>query len=89
MRRKLDSESGKAIYGKRKYNVDPPFGHIKPIMRFTRFQFRGTQKVTGEFKFVSITTICGKTWFYVKVNNKNFAGMCLSPRSQSNPNKKI
>ncbi|PQP33667.1 IS5/IS1182 family transposase, partial [Desulfobacteraceae bacterium SEEP-SAG9] len=45
MRRKLDSESGKAIYGQRKYVVEPPFGHIKSIMGFTSFMLRGLKKV--------------------------------------------
>ena len=76
MRQKLDSESGKAIYGKRKYTVEPPFGHIKSIMGFTSFMLRGKQKVTGEFKLVSIAHNLRKIWLYLKTNQKNFAAMC-------------
>lgn len=76
MRQKLDSDSGKAIYGKRKYTVEPPFGHIKSIMGFTSFLLRGNQKVTGEFKLVSIAHNLRKIWLYLKANQQNLAGMC-------------
>jgi transposase len=79
MRCKLDSESGKAIYGKRKYTVEPPFGHIKSIMGFTGFQLRGKQKVTAEFKLVSIAHNLRKIWFHLKANGKNLAEMCPAP----------
>jgi len=74
-----DSESGKAIYGKRKYSVEPPFGHIKSIMGFTGFQLRGKQKVTAEFKLVSIAHNLRKIWFHLKTNGKNLAEMCPTP----------
>jgi transposase len=79
MRQKLDSESGKAIYRKRKYTVEPPFGHIKSIMGFTSFLLRGKQKVKGEFKLVTIAHNLRKVWLYLKFNNKSIAGMCPAP----------
>lgn len=54
MRTKLDSESGKAIYAKRKHIVEPVFGHIKSILGFTGFSLRGLTKVNAEFKLVAI-----------------------------------
>ena len=54
MRLKLDSESGKAIYAKRKHIVEPVFGHIKSVLGFTGFHLRGLQKVNAEFKLVAI-----------------------------------
>ena len=54
MRSKLDSESGKAIYGKRKHIVEPVFGQIKAIMGFTGFNLRGLIKVGAEFELVAI-----------------------------------
>ena len=54
MRSKLDSESGKAIYAKRKHIVEPVFGHIKSVLGFTAFHLRGLQKVKAEFKIVAI-----------------------------------
>ena len=79
MRQKLDSESGKPIYGKRKYTVELPFGHTKSIMGFTSFMLRGKQKVTGEFELVSVANNLRKTWLYLKANQQNLAGMCLVP----------
>lgn len=54
MRSRLDSESGKAIYAKRKHIVEPVFGHIKSILGFTGFNLRGLEKVNAEFKLVAI-----------------------------------
>jgi len=54
MRSKLDSEPGKAIYGKRKHIVEPVFGHIKSVIGFTGFSLRGLKKVSAEFKLVAI-----------------------------------
>jgi transposase len=79
MRQKLDSESGKAIYGKRKYAVEPPFGHIKSIMGFTCFLLRGKPKVTGEFKLVCIAHNLRKICLYLKARQKNLAGLCPVP----------
>jgi transposase len=76
MRRKLDSETGKAIYGQRKYTAEPPIGHIKSIMGFTGFQLRGKPKVTAEFKLVSIAHNLRKIWFYLKSSGNDLAQMC-------------
>jgi transposase len=54
MRTKLDSESGKAIYAKRKHIIEPVFGHMKSVLGFTGFNLRGLQKVKAEFKIVAI-----------------------------------
>jgi transposase len=54
MRLKLDSESGKAIYNKRRHIIEPVFGHIKAVLGFTGFHLRGLTKVTGEFKLIAI-----------------------------------
>ncbi len=54
MRSKLDSESGKAIYARRKHIVEPVFGHIKAVLGFTGFNLRGLKKVKAEFKIVAI-----------------------------------
>ena len=54
MRSKLDSESGKAIYARRRHIVEPVFGHIKNVLGFTGFSLRGLQKVNAEFKIVAI-----------------------------------
>ena len=76
MRQKLDSASGKAIYGKRKYTVEPAFGHIKSIMGVTCFLLRGQQKVRGEFKLIAIAHNLRKIWLHVKAGGKMPAGIC-------------
>jgi len=75
MRLKLDSDSGKAVYGRRKHIVEPPFGHIKSIMGFTSFLPRGFEKVKGEFKLVSIAHNLRKIWLYLKDKTKKMADM--------------
>jgi transposase len=75
MRQKLDSDSGKAVYGKRKHTVEPPFGHIKSIMGFTSFLLRGLEKVKGEFKLVSIAHNLRKIWLYLKAQMKTVDDM--------------
>jgi hypothetical protein len=76
MRRKLDSETGKAIYGRRKCTVEPPIGHIISIMGFTGFQLRGKSKVTAEFKLVSIAHHLRKIWLYLKSSGNDLAQKC-------------
>jgi transposase len=75
MRSKLDSESGKAIYAKRKHIVEPVFGHIKSVLGFTGFNLRGLEKVKAEFKIVAIAHNLKKiaTYAYKK-------GIGLKPR---------
>ena len=68
MRSKLDSDTGKAIYAKRRHIVEPVFGHIKAVIGFTGFHLRGLQKVNGEFKLVAIAHNLKKIsrWGYKK-----------------------
>ncbi len=79
MRQKLDSEIGRAIYGQRKYIVEPPFGHIKSIMGFISFSLRGDPKVKAEFKLVSIAHNLRKIWLYLKSRGKSFSELYLAP----------
>ena len=48
----LSQEKTKAIYGKRKIDVEPVFGNIKKNMNFTRFHVRGVQKTKREMGLV-------------------------------------
>jgi len=54
MRTKLDSPHGKRIYAKRKWIVEPVFGHIKETIGFRQFSLRGLDKVIGEFFLICI-----------------------------------
>lgn len=52
MSERLQSESGKAAYRRRKAIVEPPNGWIKAVMGFRQFSFRGLEKVGAEWKMV-------------------------------------
>jgi len=55
MRAKLQSETGHAIYARRKAIVEPVFGQIKEVRGFRRFLLRGVRKVTGEWAVICLT----------------------------------
>lgn len=52
MNKKIEEETSKEIYGKRKVIVEPVFGQIKNT-GFRGFSVRGYEKTSGEFSFVS------------------------------------
>ena len=45
---KLNTHSGRALYGKRKSTVEPVLGIIKQVLGFRKFSLRGLAAVTGE-----------------------------------------
>jgi hypothetical protein len=51
---KLKTQSGHALYGKRKSTVEPVFGIIKQVLGFRQFSLRGLEAVTGEWKLVTM-----------------------------------
>ena len=51
---KLKTQSGRALYGKRKSTVEPVFGIIKQVLGFRQFSLRGLEAVTGEWKLVTM-----------------------------------
>lgn len=53
-RNRLLSETGKIIYGKRKIEVEPVFGHLKWNREFKRFLLRGLEKVKTEWGILCI-----------------------------------
>lgn len=48
MRKKLNSDRGKEIYGKRSHSAEAPYGNMKHNLKFRGFMRRGTAKVTME-----------------------------------------
>lgn len=52
MAEKIRSPEGMAIYGKRMYIAEMPFGNIKQNLGFKEFLLRGLNKVDGEFKLI-------------------------------------
>jgi len=53
MAHRLDTESGKQLYGLRKQTVEPVFGIIKEAMGFRRFLMRGLENVDLEWTLVT------------------------------------
>ena len=49
MKRKIDSVVGKAIYAKRVATAEPPFAHIRSVMKLSRFSLRGKEKVNNQW----------------------------------------
>jgi transposase len=64
MRAKLDTESGRALYARRKTIVEPVFGQIKEVRGFRRFLLRGLSKIGGEWRLVCLTHNLLKIWRY-------------------------
>jgi transposase/IS5 family transposase len=52
MRRKLQTQVGRAIYAARKAIVEPVFGQIKQARGFRQFLLRGLEKAQGEWALV-------------------------------------
>ena len=50
MKVRIDSEKGKAIYGKRMSVVEPVFGNLPVDKRLRRFSLRGQKKVQGQWQ---------------------------------------
>jgi transposase len=82
MRLKLDSESGKAIYARRKVIVEPVFGQIKAVQGFTDFKLRGLKKVNGEFKLVAIAHNVKKISKYIHKKGIDLATKLAEGRLQ-------
>lgn len=55
MREKLQTETGKSIYARRKVIAEPPFGQIKEARGFRRFSLRGIVKARSEWTLVCLT----------------------------------
>jgi transposase len=54
MKRKMETESGRALYRLRKQTVEPVFGIIKQVLGFRPFLLRGLTKVSGEWELVAL-----------------------------------
>jgi transposase len=55
MKRKIDSIKGRLIYNRRLGTAEPPFAHIRSMMRLDRFTLRGKRKVNTQWLLYCIT----------------------------------
>ena len=54
MRHRLQTESGRSLYARRKTTIEPVFGIIKAVMGFRQFLLRGIDAVSAEWDLVCI-----------------------------------
>ncbi len=54
MKKKLETEAGRARYARRKWLSEAPNGWIKEVLGFRRFSFRGLAKVQAEWNLVCL-----------------------------------
>ena len=64
MKRKIDSIKGRLIYNRRLGIVEPPFAHIRSIMRLDRFSLRGKRKVNSQWLLYCIVHNLTKVYRY-------------------------
>lgn len=62
MKAKLETETGRALYARRKKTVEPVFGIIKQCIGFRQFLLRGVEKVTGEWQLVTTAYNFKRLW---------------------------
>jgi transposase len=55
MKQKIDSIKGRLIYNRRLGTAEPPFAHIRTMMRLDRFSLRGKRKVNTQWLLYCIT----------------------------------
>ena len=64
MAAKVRTPKGRALYARRKVNVEPVFGQIKEARGFRRFLLRGLANLRGEWCLVCLTHNLLKLWRY-------------------------
>ena len=62
MKEKIETETGRALYSRRKQTVEPVFGVIKAAMGFRQFLLRGIDKVRGEWQLVTMAYNFKRLW---------------------------
>jgi len=62
MKEKIETETGRALYSRRKQTVEPVFGVIKAAMGFRQFLLRGLDKVRGEWQLVTMAYNFKRLW---------------------------
>jgi hypothetical protein len=54
MKKRMQTQEGRAIFAKRKCTIEPVFGVIKAVMGFRQFLFRGLSQVRHEWELVCL-----------------------------------
>lgn len=64
MKRRVDNQYGKAVYGHRMSTVEPVFVNIGTNKRLSRFSLRGKTKVHGEWRLYCLVHNIAKIMNY-------------------------
>lgn len=67
MKRKIDTAVGRTIYGMRLAVGEPPFAHIRSLMRLDRFSLRGKRKVNTQWNLFCVDYNLKKVHTFGKV----------------------
>ncbi len=62
MKAKLETDTGRALYARRKQTVEPVFGIIKNVMGFRQFNLRGLSRISGEWQLISLAYNFKRLW---------------------------
>ena len=54
MKEKLETDTGRALYARRKQTAEPMFGIIKEVMGFRQFLLGGIEKVEDEWQLMTL-----------------------------------
>lgn len=69
MKAKIDSDQGRAIYGRRIGTIEPVFAHIRSALRLDRFTLRGEDKVNSQWLLYAILHNLKKIYRYGPLYN--------------------
>jgi hypothetical protein len=64
MKKIIDSEEGKALYGRRMHTIEPVFANICSNKRLDKLSLRGEKKVTGQWQLYCMVHNVEKLWRY-------------------------
>ena len=62
MKEKIQADTGRALYARRKQTVEPVFDIIKEVMGFRQFLLRGLERVEADRQLVTLAYNFKRLW---------------------------
>jgi len=75
MKQRIDSEAGRAAYGRRFATVEPVFGNIRHNKQLNRFTLRGQKKVDAQWKLYCLVHNIEKLAHYGRMQESQETGL--------------
>ena len=69
MKEKIDSESGRSIYGRRMWTIEPVFGNVTSNKGLNHLSLRGEEKCTAQWLLYCMVHNIEKLWKNAQVND--------------------